>query len=104
MTPIDILIQLLEECGYTTSHVREVAEWDIVTVTDYTVPNSPIKFTAAVNDHGDVWLSKSSKGSGDVKINLHDTKSINLLKKELLCIKKRNDRPEGSWMPRRHDE
>lgn len=99
IAPVDILMHLLEECEYHCGELPSSGyRWQRVWVADYGTINSPIKFTAAINDEGKVWLSKTSRGTGVNIYDLYDANSIGLLQQELLKIKDRRDRPAG-WSP-----
>lgn len=90
MAPKDILIQLLEECGYAAERQEWSSPpgigWYRLKAAYREVINFPLTFTVAINNDGRVWLSRAMNAH-ELRVNVYDPGSIEALKEQLIKMK-----------------
>ena len=96
MEPIDLIEQLLEECGYTTSRMpptpRSSKRWDRIRAFYCKYPQARLMFVVALRrgHKGDIWVSRSTRSKSD-NYNIYDPKSLELLEASFKLMKENHD-------------
>ena len=97
MQPIDILTELVKECGYSIieSAVDEYGArlihgpfsgWNRIRVGCFDIVNRSLMFTIAIKNDGEIWCGRASR-SHDMRLNIHHPDSIKTLQDDLITMR-----------------
>ena len=83
ITPEEILIQLIEECGYTTGVMPPRRGWKRVRAFECSFVGNRLDFVVALNEQsGSVWIGRARSGA-EFRANIYEPDSVDKLKAEL---------------------